>query len=211
MMQPELLPHLDGLRRITQSLAMLDAILSQEWEYRYFSFNAAWAPGEAMASMRNGLGDDWFLLFDPAGAALKGFAHELARDPLLAGAIQQQVPQEFSSFLQEPAFSMQNASFCYWLRAGEGAQWQKVESSLVDDGSDWMLGPLISGPNEYKAYAEDYFEVSVPLELLEAIFAHQPLDSKLVRELNPDADVEQVFVDATEIGYPQAVPEQESD
>lgn len=34
------LPDVPALRRLMQSLAMLDAILSPEWEYRYFSFNS---------------------------------------------------------------------------------------------------------------------------------------------------------------------------
>ena len=50
-----------------QSLAMLDAILSPEWEYRHFSFNSRWAPFEQMGSMRNGQGDHYFALFSAVG------------------------------------------------------------------------------------------------------------------------------------------------
>lgn len=46
------LPGIDGLMRLTQSLAILDAVLSPEWEYRYYSFNQAWAAGEKMALCR---------------------------------------------------------------------------------------------------------------------------------------------------------------
>ena len=35
----KLLPDIDVLRRAIQSIAMLDAILSPEWEFRYYSFN----------------------------------------------------------------------------------------------------------------------------------------------------------------------------
>lgn len=34
------LPDIATLERLCQSLALLDAILSREWEYRYYSFNA---------------------------------------------------------------------------------------------------------------------------------------------------------------------------
>jgi len=71
-----LLPDVDGLRRTLQAMAMLDAILRPEWEFRYYSFNAAWAEGEQMGSMRNGSGDDFFAHFSSAGCWLKGFAHE---------------------------------------------------------------------------------------------------------------------------------------
>jgi hypothetical protein len=33
------LPSIDRLEKITQSIAMLDAIVSPNWEYRCFSFN----------------------------------------------------------------------------------------------------------------------------------------------------------------------------
>ena len=38
------LPDLQDFRRLTRSLAMLDAILSREWEDRYYSFDAHEAP-----------------------------------------------------------------------------------------------------------------------------------------------------------------------
>jgi hypothetical protein len=75
------LPDIEGLRKLTQSLAMLDAIMSPEWEYRYYSFNSKWGEGEMMASMRNGSGDEYFILFNSHGAILKGFDHESAMSP----------------------------------------------------------------------------------------------------------------------------------
>lgn len=64
---PTLLPDIESLRRRSQALAMLDAIVCPEWEGRYYSFNASWGETEAMGSMRNGSGDDWFILFSPLG------------------------------------------------------------------------------------------------------------------------------------------------
>lgn len=65
-MSPDLLPSIAELRRIAQSLAVLDAILCPDWEYRYYSFNSRWGFGDEMASMRNGSGDEWFPL-GPSG------------------------------------------------------------------------------------------------------------------------------------------------
>src|SRR5579872_961684 len=117
------LPDIPILRRLTQSLAMLDAILSPEWESRYYSFNSRWAEAEMMASMRDGCGDDWFLLFCQAGAALKGFAHEspMAEGPTWAGVLSE-VPAVFSRFLTEPAFTMEDTTFCIW-RTPSDDQW----------------------------------------------------------------------------------------
>lgn len=39
------LPEIEHLRRLSQSLAMLDAIMSPNWESRYYSFNSKWADG----------------------------------------------------------------------------------------------------------------------------------------------------------------------
>jgi hypothetical protein len=73
-----ILPPLEDLERLSMSLATLDAILSPEWQERYYSFNKAWTPqkNHRMGSMRNGCGDEYFILFTPAGAAIKGYAHE---------------------------------------------------------------------------------------------------------------------------------------
>ena len=34
------LPTIETLKKLTQSLAMLDAVIEREWDYRYYSFNA---------------------------------------------------------------------------------------------------------------------------------------------------------------------------
>ena len=200
-MSPDLLPPIPETRRVAQSLAMLDAILCPEWEYRYYSFNCRWAAGEEMASMRNGSGDDWFLLLDANGAALKGFAHELAGDDHFAQEIQRQVPREFASFLSEPAFSMQHATFCYWRRASDGT-WTKVRGASAEDGSEGLLSPLILGPSGYSAWAQDYFEVPVSIGAVSDVFAHRPLTEEIVSKLNREIDLPFAYEQAHEIGYP---------
>ena len=42
---------------------MLDVILSPEREYRYHSYDAHWASAEEMASMSNGSGDEYSIVF----------------------------------------------------------------------------------------------------------------------------------------------------
>ena len=75
------IPNVETLKKLCQSLATLDAIISPEWDYRYYSFNSKWAEGKMMASMRNGSGDDYFILFNSQGAIMKGFAHESSMSP----------------------------------------------------------------------------------------------------------------------------------
>jgi hypothetical protein len=111
------LPDILAFRRLTQALAMLDAILSPNWESRYYSFNSRWADGEMMASMRNGSGDHWFALLTPAGIALHGLAHESPafRPDSPWPGIFDSLPTEFHrSFLNQPAFDTANSTFCVW-------------------------------------------------------------------------------------------------
>jgi hypothetical protein len=75
------LPGPDQLKSLCQSLAMLDAIMSPDWEYRYYSFDSKWGLDEMMASMQNGQGDDFFILFNNNGAVIKGFDHEAPMSP----------------------------------------------------------------------------------------------------------------------------------
>ena len=74
------LPPPVELERVCRGLAVLDAVLCEDWEMRYYSFNAGWNKKgkERMASMRNGEGDEWFLVFAGAGAFFKAFWHERA-------------------------------------------------------------------------------------------------------------------------------------
>jgi hypothetical protein len=199
-MNPNDLPSIKELRATAQSLAMLDAILSPEWQYRYFSFDSKWAPGMEMASMRNGCGDDWHLLFDSVGAALKGFAHELASDFSFPNRLRTEVPDDFASFLNEPAFSMESATFCYWRKV-EDAAWHKVRSFMPGDGAAEMLDQIVAGPAGYKDWAESYFEVAVDLQSVCAVFDHAPLSKALILALNPEADIALTFSQAVEIGY----------
>lgn len=201
------LPLIQELRRICQSLAMLEAIVSPEWESRYYSYNGAWDSEEEMASMRNGSGDDWFLLFSSAGAALKGFDHELQDGGIVAANIQKEVPASFSSFLSEPAFSMQNATFCYWRRTEDQA-WSKVSAHKEEDGSKELLSLLVNDPTAYVAWAEEYYEVAVPKQAAIAIYAHEPLTPELIKAINPGAKFSDVVKNAGEIGYPVAIPRQ---
>jgi hypothetical protein len=62
-------------------MAVLDAVLSPSWESRYFSFDRRWAPTEELASMRDGCGNEYSIVFTPAGAFARGFDHESPLSP----------------------------------------------------------------------------------------------------------------------------------
>ena len=205
---PERIPDIETLRRLTKSVAMLDAIICPEWEYRYFSYDSKWGPGEEMASMRDGCGNDWFLLFTAVGAALKGLAHEypLAGDAAFAARIQETVPAEFSSFLKEPAFSLDMASFCIWRRATD-SNWTVVTPakgrvSPEADGSADLIDVFDGDTETYRKWAVHYFEREIPAPAVEAIYEHQPLNDQLVASLNEELSLPDVLSDAMQIDYP---------
>ena len=203
------MPEIDDLIRLCRALAMLDAILSPEWEYRYYSFNSRWAPGEMMASMNDGSGNEYFILFDQNGAAIKGFDHESPMSPWETDSIwpgmYDQVPAKFTSFLNEPAFSMDNVTFCIWREYGD-SEWRCGVTDFPGDndpdGSGWMLKILDGDPATYQEYVRDYFEIELPLDAIDHIYRNQPLADVIVQALNSEITVASLEADAIEIGYP---------
>lgn len=205
------LPDVESFRRLSQSLAVLDAILSPEWEYRYYSFNSKWAANEMMASMRNGTGDDYFVLFNPAGAIIKGFAHESPMSPYANESLKvwpgvlDEVPGEFTSFLSEPAFSIESITFCLW-RKYEQSTWQVGTINYPEandpDGSEELLWMLDGNPSSYQEFIESYYEVEIELSAIEHIYQHKALTDAVIQALNADASLADLQADIEEIGYP---------
>ena len=216
------LPDVAGLRRLLQSMAMLDAILCRDWQFRLHSFNAGWAAGEQMGSMRNGQSDDLFALFNADGCFLKGFAHEAEMTPYRADpkrlwpGLLDTVPGEFASCLREPAFSIEDTTFCIWRWYGD-TSWRRGEiefpPSPDPDGSEYLLSPLDGRPETYRERAVWYFNKPfLTVEMVRHVYEHRPLSDELVAALTPDvvledddnphlgvADLED---DIAEIGYP---------
>ena len=184
-----------------QALATLDAIISPEWEYRYYSFNERWDAGESMGSMRNGQGDDLFVLFNAAGAFIKGVDHERFRGS--AHDIYARVPPAFSSGVVEPAFSPERATFCCW-RTYQADRWDWTSQPSEDgyDGSDWLLSGLGGDPETYLSFARDYYEIEVDAEVVSLVHQRAPITLALATRLNPEIDFQALQHDLTEIGYP---------
>lgn len=205
------LPAVAELRRLCQSVAMLDAILMPDWEDRFYSFDAHWGDAEMLASMRNGSGDSYAVIFTPDGAVLKGYAHEseMGRHAAETGrpwpGVLEQVPPEFAPLLADPAFPVEETSFCVWRRA-DGPAWEagaiRFPGGEDPDGSRLLLSILDGNPRTYQEWAEEYYERGVPLDAVGAVYRHEPLTARLLGRLNPDIDADDVADDVEEIGYP---------
>ena len=206
------MPDIEPLRRLLQSMAMLEAILLPEGGGRYYSFNARWAEGEQMGSMRDGSGDDFFALFNANGCFFKGFVHDAPMTPYRwnpkrtwPGVIDH-VPPAFARSLAEPAFSVEGATFCLWRGPGDPS-WQvgpiEWPEGVDPDGSAGLLGPLDGDPETYQSCAEDLCERTIDLAIIEHIYAQKPLSQAIVSGINPEVSLADIAADIEEIGYPQ--------
>ncbi|MGW0435921.1 hypothetical protein ACWDV4_25680 [Micromonospora sp. NPDC003197] len=208
------LPDIAVLRERCRALAILDAIMSPERESRYYSFDSRWAPGEQMASMRNGSGDAWSIVFSSAGAFIRGFDHESPMSPAnnddeLWPGLVGTVPEVLSGCVAEPAFSFDGtleATVCLWRQQGDD-RWHAGDLVFPvgedPDGANRLFEVLVEGtPVAYQRFAEDYYETAVDLETVGEIYALRPLTDNLVRRLNADLVVANLAEDLAEIDYP---------
>lgn len=206
-------PPVEDLARRSQSLAVLDAALMPEWEYRYYSFDTHWNEAEQMASMRNGSGDGYFLWLSQQGAVLKGFAHESAmwkqlcdHSDLILSSLAQQIPPELERFVHEPAFSLEETTFCLW-RLRDALSWTTwlppvPEAFRFLDGSADLLLLLGGMPATYQAWAEDYYDIRPTRAALQAVYAHKPLTPAILRGLKSPRTSSELAGELEAIGYP---------
>jgi hypothetical protein len=198
------LPDIEGLLKLTQSLAMPDEIMSPEWEYRYYSFNSKWDEGEMMASMRNGSGDEYFILFMASGFALKVgnsvqppcslcFSGEFCCEMVTTET--QRAPRQHREIIRPGTF--------------EAKPWQVGIINYPDeddpDGSEYMLSILDGRPSTYKEFAESYYEKPLDLGAIELIYRHEPLTNEIVARLNAEISLEALIADVEQISYPKLI------
>ncbi len=205
------LPDAGRLKALCQSLAMLDAVISPEWESRYYSFNNRWDNEAALASMRNGSGDDYFILFVPAGVVIKGFAHESemspyrVQPPLVWPGVLDALPEVLRVSLSDPALSINDVTFCIWNTV-QGGRWEIGNISFSDaefsDGSEDLLAVLGGNSETFQRYAEGSYEREVSLEAIKSIYRHQPLTDSILTAINPEVAWKDLEEDIAEIGYP---------
>ncbi|OKJ60972.1 hypothetical protein AMK27_17400 [Streptomyces sp. CB02009] len=216
------LPGIEELRDHSRGLAMVEAVLSPEWESRYYSFDAHWSETEQLASMKNGSGDEYTIVLSPAGVFARAFAHESPMSPFgpLADGVTwpgviDGVPEAFREYLTEPAFTDEDGvhvtTACLWREPADTAwhtgpvEFTDLEDRVDPDGSVGLFQHLTDRSAEaYVAFAEDYYERSVDIEAVRHVLALRPLTAEVVAALNPDVTLADLAEDVTEIGYPTA-------
>jgi hypothetical protein len=203
------LPDKNKVQAICKAVSVLDAILSQEWVYRYYSYNCKWAENEEFCQIRNGQGDDVSILFNSYGCVINGMAHEFL--PKNKTKLIQGLPKAYEEFiLGEPVASL-GTTFCIWTNPDGG--WVSGDLEDFNDGSEEFLKIFDGNPNTYidwaKEYYEDAFTVnSNTIDIVSGIYAGEILTSEIVLALVSELeDWDHLENDLLEIDYPHEFSE----
>lgn len=201
----QLLPDSNKLKETCKAMAVLDAILCQDWVYRYYSYNSEWSETEEFFEMRNGQGEQLLILFRAEGTVINGFSADA--EPCIKAQLTDQLPEVFHEFIfGEPVHSA-GTTFCVWKLGDQ--DWTTALPAAAQEISEELLSPLDGSPLTYVNWATDYFkgsypETGIPLEIVTQIYNQQPLTRDLVNQLTAAElqDWEQLEEDLVEISYP---------
>lgn len=150
-----LLPDPTELRVHLRALAVLDATIGDDPQFVEYVFDPDWGPDQEAALMDNGSGDDFSVLFTPAGVLIRGFDHESAMSPYgtddeeVWPGVVDEVPVALRPSLDDAAFTdaylgVTRVTACLWRETGDTA-WRT--GSAIDfppgnaypDGSDHLF------------------------------------------------------------------------
>lgn len=218
------LPAISTVRAWSIVLAAADAIMCEDPLWRYFAFERSWRGGGELASMSDGSGNDYWIVFRPAGVYIRGFDHEsplspFARDPLgLFPGLVDEVPDRLRSVLDDPACQEHGVplvTVSMWRLASQdrwqcGTAREVSAESLVGwadpDGSNALFAQLDSEPESYARFAEEYYEREVDRDALAQVFAQRPPARDLIDALNPGRYGAALLKELAEIGYVSETP-----
>ena len=198
------LPDRNTLQTICKAISVLDAIICQEWEDRYYSYNNKWAENEEFFEMRNGSGDQMLVLFRQDGCVINGFAHEFEQQD--KEKLTKNLPAIFDSFIFGEPVKTIGTTFCLWTT--EQKKWLVGQTDNEEDNSEQMLYIFDGNPQTYIDWATEYFEESyvesgIPLDTVTKIYSGQTLTKEMVLTIVEELeDWEQLEADLNEIGYP---------
>lgn len=200
----KLLPSKNSLQNICKAISVLDAIICQEWEYRYYSYNSKWGEGEEFFEMRDGSGDLMNILFLEKNCVINGFAHEFQKNQ--KSDLTTNLPEMYNDFIfGEPVASL-GTTFCLWTNETEN--WEVGLIKDYNDNSEELLAIFDGNPQTYIDWASDYFEDSyketgIPLNTVTEIYQGKILTKEMVLSLVEEIeDWELLEEDLKEINYP---------
>ncbi|MFF2528232.1 hypothetical protein ACFVS2_04880 [Brevibacillus sp. NPDC058079] len=199
----------EALKQRLHILSALDIVLCQEEWLRRYQFDPQWDENTRFASINNGAGDDLYILFTPEGVIVKGFDHESEMSPHAREeyevwpGIFEQVPPALLHRLDDEALTREDVTFCLWRESTDHV-WKTGDihnPQGLDDGSDFLLGMIYDSPDDYVEWAEDYYEVKLPHDVVGYAFTNTAITKEMIMELNPEVDLEMVMKELQEIGF----------
>ena len=200
----KLLPSKNSLQNICKAISVLDAIICQEWEYRYYSYNSKWGEGEEFFEMRDGSGDLMNILFLEKNCVINGFAHEFQKNQ--KSDLTTNLPEMYNDFIfGEPVASL-GTTFCLWTNETEN--WEVGLIKDYNDNSEELLAIFDGNPQTYIDWASDYFEdsykeIGIPLNTVTEIYQGKILTKEMVLSLVEEIeDWKLLEEDLKEINYP---------
>lgn len=182
------------MKSFLKSLALADGILEPEWEYRYFSFDSNWSENSEMASMRDGQGGHWFVLFE---GDLVGYKCISPEDGLMDNldVIKNEIPEQYIEFINEPAFYVNEATSIWVKLNNEWLEYGKNDVEWIIDLQKILKWDFTN----YKSWAEEYYEKEIAIEPIKLIFENN-FTKETLKSLNPDVTNEHIMELLNEVG-----------
>jgi hypothetical protein len=202
---------------------MLDAVLGASAGTSRFSgpidYLERWRPGAALVRWDAQMGAEFSIVFDDTGVFVRGFDRDSSHNPFWEGrenesivpAVLEALPAQFAGYLTDPDVDssqryvpaeqrVPNVTVCSWWLAGT-RRWQGLGDEYLDSWDD----PFRDVTDDDEEVVQDYLDVhsaEVDPDVALQILNRKPLTSSLIREVNPDADIDAVFAACIVIGYP---------
>lgn len=199
----KLLPNKNSLQHICKAISVLDAIMCQEWEYRYYLYNSKWAEDEEYFGMRDGAGDLMDILFLENHCVISGFAHEFQYNQ--KSDLTKNLPEIYNQFIFDEPVATNGTTFCLWTN--ETKNWEVGEIKDFNDNSEDLLAIFDGDPQTYINWASEYFdesykETGIPLKTVTEIYQGKTLTKEMVLSIVDEIeDWELLEEDLKEINY----------
>ena len=191
---------IEELRKTLLILARLNVILCDDDWLRYHKYNCGWSEKEELAEIDDGSGNNMFILFSENGCVVKGFDHESPISPhaqdvyKVWDGMYEGLPNHFDELISDESIEKEDVTFCFWREYGDSV-WSKGEVEFPkgeDDGSGFLLGTIHPNAEKFKDWAEEYYEVDIPLGPLSEVYRNEPITEEIILKINPDGDLETV-------------------
>ncbi|UUZ82514.1 hypothetical protein LJK88_50660 [Paenibacillus sp. P26] len=195
------LPGPNSLQKLMRIQATLNIVLCQEEWLRYHRYVQGSNSDVWMAKIDNGSGNHFMILFSSKGTIIKGFDHESELSPYAQDehevwpGIYESVPHELLSLLDDDAVEKNDVTFCIWHEPND-VRWQKGKVKIPKGASDGLgifVNSIFPTPKAFVEFAEDYFETTPPMDIVEQIYNDFPITTEMIQLLNPNSEPKEVL------------------